>query len=396
MHEVGILAEATQVSSVSAGSLTAAVVAMQWDRIRRDLVTGVDASGRHDTTCYRRLVAQPLMALANDTIDVEAALGKLFVPGADNATLESFYMEKLFANRALESIPARPVFRFNATNLQTGAVFSFFRNEVKDDSIGTLEGTGRIRIATAVAASSAFPPFLSPVVVPLGTKAWIDPAPPAAKLQAVQRRGARIASDQYAAFRDKVILVDGGVADNLGLESIWNDKGRFIISDGGGLTTAESNPSTNFLSQSARVMGLIYDQPSALRAKTFNERRREDAESLPASDRQKVAQANRSDRGMVAYWSIADVPDADAPGCVSPVDPKEVRRLSQIDTRLQQLTESDKKRLINWGYHAADYSLAAMAAADNRSYLHSLRLPFPEENILLPGASAANCSVAQR
>ena len=387
LHELGLLKEATQISSVSGGSITAGVLALQWSRIQRDLATPMDAGGRHDSSCYRQLVAAPLMNLASETIDVSAVLG------GGGSRLESIYSEKLFGNASLMSTPNVPVFRLNATNLQTGAVFSFFKDAINDPSIGSKASTGNIRIAAAVAASSAFPPYLSPVVLSFDVQGWTNPGVPGGEM--VERKGSRIAPNRYDEYRRKVMLVDGGVADNLGLEPIWHEDGRFLISDGGGLTKADPNPPTDWLGQVSRVMGLIHDQPSGLRAKAFNNARRAEPWSQPRPDREMAASAN-PDRGKGAYWSIAQAPVTQENDCPSPASIEEVSRLAQIDTRLQRLSERDTKRLINWGYHSADYSLPYLESVRTREpkYRPSLRLPFPEESIFVAVQIATTCDFA--
>jgi hypothetical protein len=62
----------------------------------------------------------------------------------------------------------------------------------------------RLDLAIAVAASSAFPPFLSPVVLKLNS-ADFDPS----------TKG----DLQIEPYTSQVVLTDGGVYDNLGLEN---------------------------------------------------------------------------------------------------------------------------------------------------------------------------------
>ena len=89
-------------------------------------------------------------------------------------------------------------------------------------------------LATAVAASSAFPPFISPV--------FLDPSPsdfePGTGLDL-----------QQVPYISHVVLTDGGVYDNLGLETVWKQCRTVLISDGGGATGPAPQPHANWFSQ---------------------------------------------------------------------------------------------------------------------------------------------------
>src|ERR1039457_2577222 len=74
-------------------------------------------------------------------------------------------------------------------------------------------------LATAVAASSAFPPFLSPAHLDLQESDFV----------------ASSGHDlQMPPFTTEVVLTDGGVYDNLGLETAWKEYTTVLVSDGGG------------------------------------------------------------------------------------------------------------------------------------------------------------------
>lgn len=68
-------------------------------------------------------------------------------------------------------LPAEPRFIINATNLESGALFRFSRRYAADWRVGRIEAPA-IRLATAVAASSAFPPVLSPFELDLRHADW--------------------------------------------------------------------------------------------------------------------------------------------------------------------------------------------------------------------------------
>src|SRR4051794_12095208 len=77
----------------------------------------------------------------------------------------------------------------------------------------------RVALADAVAASSAFPPFLSPFELDLSEASWetVD--------------GNVLTS---AGYRTDVLLSDGGVYDNMGREPVWGYYRTVLVSDAGG------------------------------------------------------------------------------------------------------------------------------------------------------------------
>jgi NTE family protein len=108
----------------------------------------------------------------------------------------------------------------------------------------------RLDLAVAVAASSAFPPFLSPVVLKL-IPADFDPT----------TKG----DLQFEPYTSEVFLTDGGVYDNLGLETAWKAYETILVSDGGGGSSDEPKPKREWLEHDYRVLNLLDSQVRSLR-----------------------------------------------------------------------------------------------------------------------------------
>jgi NTE family protein len=89
---------------------------------------------------------------------------------------------------------------------------------MRDYRVGEVQKP-RVKLAEAVAASAAFPPILSPVVLKLNPKDFTP------------NSGTDLQSDE---FRKRVVLTDGGVYDNLGLETAWKRYKTILVSDAGG------------------------------------------------------------------------------------------------------------------------------------------------------------------
>ena len=308
LMEAGKLLDLTRISSVSGGSITAGVLALAWP----DLKAGGMAA-------FQRAVVAPLRGLADHTIDERSVLGGIFLPGTIGSHVAGAYARHLFGDRTLQDIPPAPYFVFNATNLETGTPFRFSREEAADYRVGRI-AKPTIRIADAVAASSAFPPVLSPFILDVHPGDFDPP------------RGGEIADD---AFRTEISLSDGGVYDNLGLEQIWKHCRTVLVSDGGGRLADDPTPPGDWARQSMRVMEVIDHQ-------VRNLRKRQVVGSLASGQR------------LGSYWGIrTDIADYGL-GDPLPAPHASTIKIAGIATRLKRMDGSEQERLINWGYAVSD------------------------------------------
>ncbi|TVT50668.1 patatin-like phospholipase family protein, partial [Amycolatopsis rhizosphaerae] len=242
LNEAGRLPGLDRISSVSGGSLTAGVLARYWNAL--------DFGGTGVAGNFEALVVKPLRATAHREIDIPAVLTGAALPAtsiADRVT--KAYREHLFGDVTLHDLPVRPRFVFNATNLASGVLMRFSRPFLADYRVGRVPEPA-LPLAVAVAASSAFPPFLSPCTVDLSGETWVtDP-------------GNDLTGPEY---RGRVRLTDGGVYDNLGLETVWKLYRTVLVSDGGGRLTAEADPHLDWPRQLLRVLDVVDNQVRALR-----------------------------------------------------------------------------------------------------------------------------------
>jgi NTE family protein len=316
LNEAGVLPTLERISSVSGGSITAGMLGLAWDRLGFE--------GRGVATRFEELVVAPVRGLASHTVDVESVIIGVLSPGAVNERVQEAYGRHLFGDATLQDLPEHPRFVLNATNLQSGALVRFSRPYAADYLVGTIDGP-RIPLAEAVGASSAFPPFLSPCVIKVAAGAFRTVA------------GNVLTGDGY---RRRLVLSDGGVYDNLGLETAWKRYRTILVSDGGGHMGPDEDPPRVWPLQMLRVLKVVDNQVRDLRK------------------RQVIGSYNAGTRDG-AYWSIrsdlADFPLSDPLAC--PV--AETRALAAIATRLAALPEITQERLINWGYAAADAGLRA-------------------------------------
>jgi NTE family protein len=319
LYDAGLLRGVNRISSVSGGSITSGLLALRWKRLSFD-----PARVRDD---FVPEVVTPIRRLADETIDAESVVLGLVLPGRVSERVAAAYDDHLFNGATLQDLPDEPRFVINATNVQSGAIWRFMKPYMRDYRVGEVKEPA-IPLSKAVAASSAFPPVLSPVelrVVP-------DAFTPGSGMDL-----------QRPPFTSKVILSDGGVYDNLGLETVWKRYQTVLVSDGGGKLQAEEEPKSDWARHSYRVLNLIDNQVRALR-------KRQVIDSFKSKE-------GDSTQRRGAYWGIrTNIADYELPDAL-PCAFARTMELAETPTRLKRLDDDRQERLINWGYAVCDAAL---------------------------------------
>jgi NTE family protein len=317
LNELGLLPRLTRISSVSGGSITAGLLGLRWSQLA--------FAGNGVAGAFVSHVVEPLRKLAGRTIDAGSILGGLVNPFRSiSDEIAAAYREWLFRDATLQDLPDSPRFVINATNVQSGALWRFSRPYMGDYRVGlTLKPA--VSLATAVTASSAFPPFLSPV--PLSTAGLVF------------RPDAR-ADLQQPPFTTQVYLSDGGGYDNLGLEPVFKRYQTVLVSDAGAKIAAEGEPAGDWARHSYRMLQIIDNQVRSLRKRVLID----------------AYQAKLRDG---AYWGIrTDIQDYQLPTALNAECPhRRTLELAEVPTRLAELPEELQERLINWGYAVCDAAI---------------------------------------
>jgi NTE family protein len=314
LNEAALLGRLDRVSSVSGGSITAGVLGLAWPRL--------DFDGAGVARALVPEVVEPLRRMARHTIDFPAIALGLLLPGTIGDRIVGSYRRRLFGSATLQDLPDRPRFVFDATNLQSGVLWRFAKPYMRDYRVGEVKAP-RVGLATAVAASSAFPPFLSPIVLKLADGDFTPGS----------------GNDlQRSPFTTRVSLTDGGVYDNLGLEPIWKRYETILISDGGGHMGAQERPHRFWPLHAYRVLGVIDTQVRSLRKRA-------------------AIDAFVAGRRKGGYWGIrTDIADYGLPSAL-PCPHAATMKLASVATRLGRMDETTQERLINWGYAVCDATL---------------------------------------
>jgi NTE family protein len=312
LNEAGLLPKLSLVSSVSGGSVTAGVLAMNWGQL------DFDGSGVASADSFRAAVVTRLREMARQHVDVTSVLQGLGLPFTSIADrVVKAYREHLFGEKTLQDLPDEPLFVFNSTNLETGSLMKFSKPKLGDYQVGNVLNPD-LPLAVAVTASSAFPPFLSPCTVDLEHEAWQNQVGP-------------------PEFRQKIQLSDGGVYDNLGLQAAepytW-----VLVSDAGAHIKADATPPRDWARHLLRVLDVVDNQVRSLRKRHL------------------IADFNAKRRFGMYVGIRSHVADYDLDD-VLPTDPEVTQELAAIPTRLDRMDEAQQEQLINWGYAICDTGL---------------------------------------
>jgi len=336
LNEFGYLKKIKRISSVSGGSITSAVLGMNWSTLEFDSA-GVAGN-------FPSQVVEPVRGLAEKTIDRKAIFTGILTPGSISDKVADAYRKYLFGDKTLQDLPDDPPrFVINATNVQSGALWRFMKPYMRDWKVGEVKNP-EVPLAVAVAASSAFPPVLSPAELELDESDFTPGS------------GAGLQKKPYTT---DVILSDGGVYDNLGLETAWKRYKTILVSDAGGQMEPEPDPKRDWAGHVYRVLNIIDNQVRSLRKRQVID---------------SYVQGVRTG----AYWgirtNIQDYGLADAMNCPF----EKTLELANVATRLKRLESETQKRIVNWGYAVCD---AAMRKHVDSSLPEPTGFPYPEVGI---------------
>lgn len=320
LNDFGLLPKLKVITSVSGGSIVSALLGLKW----KDLA--FDAAGR--AANFPVEVAEPIRAFCRRNIALPAISYGLLNPFKTIGDEMAEYYADLYGKNTLQNLPDpqqnAPLFLIYATSLQSGASVRMTRRFLWDYKVGRIDAP-TISLARAVAASSAFPPYLSPQAIELDPNAWVT------------TEGATLTSAEY---RRQIVLTDGGVYDNMGMEAVWDRYQTVLVSDAGAPLLPEEKPKRDWLRIATRVMDIVTEQTRALR-----KRRLIDDFKNPATGREG------------AYWGIrSEIADYRFHDPMTQ-DSELTRSLCRIRTQLDPFSEAEQGHLINWGYAMCDLAI---------------------------------------
>lgn len=337
LNEFGLLPRINRITSVSGGTISSAFLAMKWSGLHFGPNTLVAEN-------FKESIADPIQRFCSETLDVPAFISGLLSVGktAGDKVAEK-YSQGLFGSKTLQDIPSPgegPEFIFYSASLQTGDGVRISKRYIADYKVGILRNP-QLSLARVVGASSAFPPFFSPVVINCNPDDWEE------------ANGAFLYKDLE--YRKKLVLTDGGVYDNMGLEAVWNDGFKTVfVCDAGSPWKNEPAPGANWFSQLLRVNDTMGTQARALRKRTLIGNFKEiDGEGRPI-------------KYGGTYWGIGTQIDDYQLKDAMAKDNRTTGSLRDIRTRLNKFSPEEQGKLINWGYALTDAALRKWYFKDER------------------------------
>ena len=336
LNELALLPTIDRISAVSGGSILTGLLAARWPRLSFENGIAVNFSEE---------IVAPIWKFCGLSVDVWTAIWSV-IPGVN--MLSRYYQKHLVGKQTLQDIPDHPEFVFNAAHLESGRNWIFSKSLMRTYKLGVIDFP-RTRLSQVIAASSAFPPAFSPVVLRLDPNDF--------------RKSELADLFDRTDLKKKVSLTDGGVYDNLGVHSI-RDFGTLLISDASSPLNSKGGWSIlrGLSHRSKRPIDIAIEQTRALRRHTTVNQ---------LAQREKLG----------ALWGIGtrleryplQSPFAVGSGWRSHIE--------SIRTRLNSFSNEEKAILINWGYLQCDLAVRsyylAQATPPNL-------LPFPELSFVNP------------
>ena len=344
LNELGVLSQVDTISSVSGGSIVSAHLAQRMDEWPK--VGDVVAD-------WEKRIEMPIRAFTRRNLRTWP-IAKRLLPWnwlrrstAIEALQQSY--DRQLQGLSLTNLPTRPRFIFCATDMVFGVNWVFDsglhdgqKGRLGDYQAGYLSPFPGWPVARAVAASSCFPPVFDPLPMNLEPGALRD-------------------GKYREADRDELIsrlsLTDGGVYDNLGLESVWKDHEIVMVSDGGAVFEAEKE--SGLIWRLSRYASIANSQGGALRKRWLI--------------------SNFSSQQLDGtYWGIGSAVEhyeAKTPGYSERLVDEFI---SEVRTDLDAFSDAECAILMNHGYLLAEAAVRRHLPAMSSPSAEPLRVPRPE------------------
>lgn len=340
LNDAGLLGHLERIASVSAGSIVNAVLGLHW----RALDFEDDGRARN----FDEEVIAPLRRLAGVTIDRENPVlaGIALLRGRAPTSLAEAYKVHLFGEATLQDLPDTPRVVLEATNVGSGVTWAFQKPSMGDWRVGHVPNP-EVRLADAVAASSAWAPSHWPVILRLDDMEVIPGSGDDLERQPLPR---------------SVALADGSMHDCLALEPVWRRYRSILISDGASPAVAVDSGSRRYAEP---VIGLMW-KVARLSELVLGQVR--------AVARRQVINSFASGLRSGAYWGLHSSIHSYGLADALPYGDEAVARFAEMPARFKRIEPVLQERLLNWGYAVSD---AALRTHFDRSLPAPAGYPFP-------------------
>jgi NTE family protein len=336
LNEVGVLSRFRTISSVSGGSVANGLLARMWRQLTPDPKSGTFTNFAGYEVALREFCGSDIRTgpLLTERLDPRNWPSLSSDDHSATDLLAHVYQDRLVGDLSVKDLDAIETatgasFVFNTSNLQTGVDLRFGPKGIYDWKLGNAPAPDLL-VAEVVAASSAFPIAFPPLVLKRDPKTYAGGA--------LEERH----DPQLNDLRRRLVLSDGGVYDNLGLEPVWKDHQIVFCSDGGKPFALDPNPGQALPSRLLRAQDVIGNQALALRKRW-----------LIASYQNGVYQG--------AYWGIGTeiegYKDHGAGYGQGAMDGHVLDRLRAVRTDFDAFSEDEQLVLMNHGWSLTDAAL---------------------------------------
>lgn len=238
----------------------------------------------------------------------------------------------------LSDLSGDPVWYTNCTTYETGKRFRFCKEDMGDYKIGYVKWPS-IPLSHVMSASAGFPILIGPYCMNTREYQWSP---------------SKYSSADYSAKHKTIHLWDGGVYDNLGLESIFkpNDAGTlsggldFMIVSNASASISPYRRQTGFsYANLKRLLDISMDQVTALRSRMvvdFLKRTNQGMYLKIGNSAEKIAADSKCSDDLKRFLLQA---------CLST---SEAERAMNYKTTLQKPKKSDYQLLLRHGYEVAN------------------------------------------
>ena len=380
LNELGALGNTRVISSASGGSILAAHAVLHWPQLNFHTADG-------HAEKFASVIADPILTLTSETLDRAAVIKSAITWSSAAAYVAADYDRVLFKDKRLRDLPSEqniPQLSINATRLEDGTLWSFGQGGIRNSEWpgagknGSIFDDRSLHIADAVAASSAFPPFLAPLRLDAS-----DLAPDEARLfansihmakgddpdiaQLVRRRFGETRS-----VLSTITLVDGGVKNNLATDQCVGE-GVNVLIDAAPFTHSDS-VWTNWFALMRRVINLMYEEKENRVRSNYVQRDSATSHNVlvDLGDAQYMLSHFEDPRSLFvgpAYSRVQSLVDKNPKRWLLDDDLKFMTQfgtraalLGSIPTRLKGLDGDTRNHMINLGYILTDIALLGALA----------------------------------
>ncbi|MDM8560139.1 patatin-like phospholipase family protein [Candidatus Parabeggiatoa sp. HSG14] len=313
LSELELLDKIDVISTVSGGSIVGAYYVLnkdKWDNIK-EIEAGFETGLKADLR-GRGLT----MSWAYHPLRFVKTLSSTY--SRTNIMAEE-YAKYFFGEKKLGELPNTPKLIINATSLNTGKIWKFQKELVGDDKFG-FSPAPNFPIKNAVAASSAVPGVFAPLILNKRDLKEMKINPSYKNVNSVN-------------------LCDGGVRDNLGLTSVFDEKCDYILcSDASQQLEDTISPSKYAVSVLLRSYNITMNAVKNLEIQLFSQ------------------EANKVNKfRQIAFVNLVDHTDNGLPKTL-------VDQVVKIRTDLDNFSDDEIYTLIYHGYTLLDYRIKKYAS----------------------------------